>query len=75
MFATACCFNADACTKRRNLGLAAWCDKSRVIAVSVRVKAENQFGNYSDAAAYARTNGGRVQCTTVSGGPREFTVY
>jgi hypothetical protein len=73
--ATACCFHADACNKRRTKGLRAWCDKSTLVSIPTRVRPANVFGDYETAAAYGREHGGRVQCTTSPGGPREFTVY
>lgn len=72
---TNCCFNADACARRRAHGLPAWCDKSAAQTAKATPRPANVFNNYEDAAEYATAHGGRAQCTTVPGGPREFTVY
>lgn len=70
----ACCTNADLCNKRIARGLKAFCDSTLV--ASGRERPANQFGSYSQAAEYARTNGGSVRRVGnfMDGGPRRFVV-
>jgi hypothetical protein len=39
-----------------------------------KAKPANMFHSYATAADYARSTGGRIQCVTVSGGPKTFVV-
>lgn len=60
----------NGCDVRVARGLTPFCQMT----LTPKDKPANVFHTYTAAVNYARANGGRVQCVTVTGGPKTFAV-